>query len=332
MKKHISINTSKRQQKVLAVAIVSMFLSACGGGGGSNGTVPTTTQTPTTTPTTPTTPSTFTSWSAVADGSTVAVPGMSQEVTQTTDPVAGTVTGIGTPTAVDTAASSFTETLNSNGTITKVVITSPTGSVTFDAAAGDTIGHLTIDPTISAALKSDESSFALAADPSTPGWEYQSFGVWSTGRVAGSGNAGVISIGAPTAGTAIPTTGTAIYTGKSVGFYTDTDGLGHATFSDLSVNADFAARTLGLSSAGTVKTHDYATTSSASNLNLTGTLTYAAGTNSFAGTLTTAGGTLSGTSTGRFYGPNAEELGGVFILKAGSGIETYGGAYGAKRP
>jgi len=60
-------------------------------------------------------------------------------------------------------------------------------------------------------------------------------------------------------------------------------------------------------------------------------LSYTAGTNSFAGDVTN-GGSLSGTSTGRFYGPSAEELGGVFILQAGSGIpETYGGAYGAKK-
>ena len=103
----------------------------------------------------------------------------------------------------------------------------------------------------------------------------------------------------------------------------------------MSVNADFANRTLALSSSGTVTIDNYvtnATTSPAPNLNLTGTLIYAAGTNSFAGTLTPSGGTLlPGTSTGRFYGPGAQELGGVFILKAGSGAETYGGAYGAKQ-
>lgn len=324
MKKHISINTSKRQQKVLSVAIVSMFLSACGGGGGSNGTVPTTT-------TTPTTPTAFTSWSAVVDGSTVVVPGMSQKATLTTNQTAKQVTFVGTPTAVDTAASSFTETVKS-GQITKLVIASPSGSVTFDAAAGASIGHLNkdIDPTINFAINAD--SIALAADPSMQGWNYQSFGIWETGRLTGNGDISVMSIGAPTEGKAIPISGTAIYTGKSIGFYTDATGHGNTTFSDVSVNANFATRTLGLSSTGTFKTSDYATTTLAPNLDLTGTLTYVAGTNSFAGPLTN-GGTLSGTSTGRFYGPNVEELGGVFILQAGSGQprETYGGSYGAKR-
>jgi hypothetical protein len=322
MKKYISINTSKRQQKVLTVAIVSMFLSACGGGGGSDGTVPATPTTPTGTP--------FTSWSAVTAGSTVVVPGMSQEVTWAGVPVTGPVTSISTPTAVDTAASSFTETLNSSGAITKVVITSPTGSVTFDTAAGDTIGSLAIDPTINAAVNSAGTSIALAADPIDQLWNYQSFGVWETGMGTGSGSAGVMSVGAPTAGAAIPTSGTAIFTGKLGGIYVDAAGNNFVTASALSVNANFATRTLSLSSTGTIKSPDLVATSSASNLNLTGTLTYAAGTNSFYGPLTN-GGTLSGNSTGRFYGPSAQELGGVFILKAGSGIETYGGAYGAKR-
>lgn len=322
MNKNISINTSKRQQKVLAAAIVSTFLSACGGGGGSGGTVPTTSTVPTGT--------TFTSWSAVTAGSTIVVPGMSQEVTWTGVPVTGPVTSISTPTAVDTAASSFTETLNSSGAVTKIVITSPTGSVTFDAAAGDTISHLVIDPDISAAVNSAGTSVALAADPGAQGWNYQSFGVWETGMGTGSGSAGVMSVGAPTTGPAIPTSGTATFIGKLGGLYVDAAGNNFVTASNVSVNANFGTRTLGLSSTGTNKSPDLLTTSSAPNLNLTGTLTYSAGTNSFAGTLTN-GSTLSGTSTGRFYGPNAEELGGVFILKAGSGVETYGGAYGAKR-
>lgn len=114
------------------------------------------------------------------------------------------------------------------------------------------------------------------------------------------------------------------------GIYVDAAGNDFVAISALTVSADFSARTLGFSSTGTVKSPDLSISSAASNLNLTGTLAYAAGTNSFAGTLTN-GSTLSGTSTGRFYGPNAEELGGAFILKASSGIETYGGAYGAKR-
>jgi hypothetical protein len=322
MKNRNAIKGCKHHQRGFAGAMISVLLTACGGGGGGGGTVPTT-------PATPVTPS-FTSWTAVQNGSTVVVPGMSQEVSWTGVPTTGPVTSIGTPTAVDTSASSFTETLNNSGAITKIVIASPTGNVTFDTAVGDTIGFLAIDPDVIVAVNGAGTNIALAADPAAFGWNYQSFGVWETGMGTGSGSAGVMSAGAPTAGSAIPTSGTATFTGALGGIYVDASGNDFVTEAALTVNADFGARTLGVSSTGTIKSPDLVSTSTASNLNLTGTLTYAAGSNAFAGTVTN-GSTLTGTSNGRFYGPAAEELGGVFILKANSGVETYGGAYGAKR-
>jgi hypothetical protein len=40
---------------------------------------------------------------------------------------------------------------------------------------------------------------------------------------------------------------------------------------------------------------------------------------------------MSGPSQGAFYGPSAQELGGVFALKAPGTVEAFTGAYGAKR-
>ncbi len=48
----------------------------------------------------------------------------------------------------------------------------------------------------------------------------------------------------------------------------------------------------------------------------------------FSGNVSATG--LTGSSSGQFYGPNAEELGGVFALE-GTGVETYIGGYGAKQ-
>lgn len=39
---------------------------------------------------------------------------------------------------------------------------------------------------------------------------------------------------------------------------------------------------------------------------------------------------MNGMSSGQFYGPNAQELGGAFSL-SGPDLESYAGAYGAKR-
>ena len=63
------------------------------------------------------------------------------------------------------------------------------------------------------------------------------------------------------------------------------------------------------------------------SLNMTGTLTYAAGSNAFSGTVSASG--LSGQVKGQFYGPAATEIGGTFAVK-GSGVTTYAGAFGAK--
>ena len=61
------------------------------------------------------------------------------------------------------------------------------------------------------------------------------------------------------------------------------------------------------------------------NLNMSGTLTYAPGQNLFAGTVTSA--TMTGTASGRFYGPNAEEIGGIYSL-SGGGAGHYGAFFG----
>jgi hypothetical protein len=140
-----------------------------------------------------------------------------------------------------------------------------------------------------------------------------------------------MSVGTPTAGTAIPGSGTANFTGKVVGSYVSAGGLGHTVLADLNVEADFGNQSLLFNTTNTRISANGETYTGNGNLDLSGSLGYGIGNNSVSGTLTTTGGTpLTGNSTGQFYGPAAEELGGVFFLQ-GSGVETYSGAYGAKR-
>jgi hypothetical protein len=40
---------------------------------------------------------------------------------------------------------------------------------------------------------------------------------------------------------------------------------------------------------------------------------------------------MSGASKGQFYGPTAQELGGVFTLKSPTTAEMFTGAFGGKR-
>ena len=161
------------------------------------------------------------------------------------------------------------------------------------------------------------------------GWDYQTFGTWVTGAGTGSGKAGNYSIGVATSGSSIPASGTATYTGSTGGRYADAGGLDYFTSSDLSAVANYATRSISLSSTGTKVTRDLLNQSTNNNLNFTGTMTYSAASNDISGTIVTTGG-LNGTTKGQFYGPSANELGGSFTA-TGAGLETYSGAFGAEK-
>ena len=172
------------------------------------------------------------------------------------------------------------------------------------------------------------------ADPYRQGWSYQSFGVWNQlGSVVGGGSVHSSTFGAPTPASAVPATGTATFNGKLAASYVSPDGTGSLAAADVSVGVDFASRSLSFASSGTTITRDLSTATPAPDLDLSGTLTYAAGSANFSGSITNAGGTMQGTSVGRFYGPAAQELGGGFTVAAPGNAtpEAFAGAYGAKR-
>jgi hypothetical protein len=175
-----------------------------------------------------------------------------------------------------------------------------------------------------------DAQVALVANPNALGWNYQSFGVWNTATATG-GAMHASSFGAPTPASAVPTSGTATFTGKLAGLYISPGGQGSTAAADLSVRADFRTRSLDFRSSGTVTTRDLRTPVVAPGLNLAGTLTYQPGSSAFSGTLGNAAGTMSGTTSGKFYGPAAQELGGVLNLRAPGSAEAFTGAYGAKR-
>jgi hypothetical protein len=188
------------------------------------------------------------------------------------------------------------------------------------------IGQPGIDTDNGAIASVSPIAVPMVANPYALGWDYQSFGVWTSGNVFRAN-----SYGSPTPGSAIPAIGAATFTGKLAGAYVSPAGAGSAATAELTVSANFGARSLDLRSTGTTLTRDFATATPAPNLDVTGTLTYAAGSNSFRGTIVNTGGTMSGSSLGQFYGPAAQELGGAFTLKAPAGVESFVGAYGAKR-
>ncbi|PKM07097.1 MAG: hypothetical protein CVV17_01925 [Gammaproteobacteria bacterium HGW-Gammaproteobacteria-7] len=253
--------------------------------------------------------------------------GLGQEVTGTSD---GTkFTAIAPSGVADGYSAYLTFDSALDLSLLKLTTPAPTLVVLDKAASGTTFADITLSPGTFVGAR-NSTSVAVMVNPIDLGWDYQTFGIWETNRDSTTSRKfGAMSVGAPTIGTAIPTTGNPTFTGYATGSYVNAAGTGTTVFADLTVGADFANRSLTFSTANTQTSSDWVTFTPNSDLNLSGSLSYAAGTNRFTGSVNSVGG-LTGNSTGQFYGPNAEELGGVFLLQ-GSGVETYAGAYGAKR-
>ena len=305
----------------VAISVAALALASCGDGGSSP---VASTPPPPPAPPPPPPPPTFTTWSAIPAPGSIAVNGVSQEVTYT----ASTTAVVTVSPYSGLLATTYTPTIDASRAITDIVIKNSNRTITFSKSAGDSFQRFG-NTSIITARNPSGSNVAVAVDPALQGWDYQSFGVWITGAGTGSGSAGAVSVGAQTAGSAIPTTGSATFTGLLGGTYLDPAGGDHLVGANLTVNADFAGRSLALSSSMTT---DISTGAAMPGLDLTGGLTYAAQTNTMTGTLSAANGRLSGPATGYFFGPAAQEIGGIFSLSATSGLERFGGGFGGRRP
>ena len=99
----------------------------------------------------------------------------------------------------------------------------------------------------------------------------------------------------------------------------------------MSANVDFNGRNIQFSTSGTgLLNANTAVQTTDNGLNLSGALSYAPGANSFSGALQTTNGALTGQGSGRFYGPSAGEMGGVYSL-SGAGVTRMIGGFGGKR-
>lgn len=197
------------------------------------------------------------------------------------------------------------------------------GNSTASFGDGDTVeeGPSFIDYT-----SGDENTRARAGRPDTNNFEHQSFGVWITGFETGTGTIGTTSVGTRTAAANVPTATPATFNGRSAGLARRNDGIAYATDSQVEISTgDF--RTLSITSSNTNGVNlDTNVASSTPELDFTGTATVNGA--EFSGTIT--GTAVNGSINGDFFGPNAEEVGGLFESESGS--TTYLGAFGAVRP
>jgi hypothetical protein len=163
---------------------------------------------------------------------------------------------------------------------------------------------------------------------------FQSYGYWTwnwndPASTRSQGWYGSFSVGAQTPAAAIPASGTVRFIGHLLGAYLSGSSLtSREVAAPMSLDVDFAGRTASFNSpdwrdAGAV----YPGTA------LSGVLTYQAQRNALSGVLTTANGQMSGPAAAQFYGPAAQEAGGVFTLSpANGGTDRMYGAFGAARP
>jgi hypothetical protein len=103
----------------------------------------------------------------------------------------------------------------------------------------------------------------------------------------------------------------------------------------MTANVDFSSRSIAFSTSNTsLANTNSGVQSSNSGLNINGTLAWNPTVNGFSGVVNTANGQLNGGANGSFFGPAAEEIGGVYQLQnvqGGPAVNKMIGAFGGKR-
>ncbi len=130
----------------------------------------------------------------------------------------------------------------------------------------------------------------------------------------------------------LPNTGTAQFTGISNGYYQSATISKRELHSKVTANVNLSTKTVSLNFHDT-RCRNYAecVNLNANGLNFTTTLNYEGTNDMRRDDARTNDRSLSGTVQARFYGPQAEEFGGVFGMKNSNGSKTYYGAFFTKR-
>jgi transferrin binding protein len=304
----------RMQMTRFAALVASVVLAGCGGGGG--GSTNTLGQNP---------PTQFTSAQAVQAGQSVVMTGITRS---------HTLTGVNPTTAIAVNGADTNANVQVTAGTTGLPLSSfsaasfATAQATQSWTSADFVG-------CSAGVCSfsnNSSDLLIVAPQSTSNFNYQTFGAWDRDLSSATLQVGAFSAGAPTPASAVPTTGAATFAGAALGFYVDSTGALFTTGASMTANANFLTRSIAFATSGTsIVNITSGVPATNTGLDLTGTFTYSAGTNLFSGSLTTGNGALSGSGTGRFYGPAAQEIGGTYSLTAPTGVSNMVGGFGGKQ-
>lgn len=296
---------SRNIAKAVALFAAPLMLAACGGGaGGPSGPAG----------------SSFVGFSSTKAPGTTSIKGIGREASAKDD---AQIT-ISPFSPVETVTADLS--MAANGDISELALTTSSGRKVWNRSNSQIVEN----QGILGAISDNGQESILVAEPEAHGFEYQTFGAWESSNATHTdGKFGAFSVGAETTGSSIPTSGTATFSGAAGGIYSDASGSADVATSDASLAVNFANRSAAFATTGT----ELAQEGLRPDLDLSGNLTYSPGSNILSGTVNNAAGTMSGNADGRFYGPAAQEIGGVFALKgtATNSLETFGGGFGAKR-
>ena len=181
----------------------------------------------------------------------------------------------------------------------------------------------------------DNDTQIVLHDPSAAGWTYQTFAHYTVpDKTSHKGYQGYQSLGDETAFTTLPAQGTATYKGISTAYVvTGNNNPNRQLTSNVMAIVDFGLKGVRFETSNShfhTLTNDKRVSTVAENYNFKGTASWTDG-NLFSGKVITADGKLSGNLNGKFYGPNAAEIGGTYGLKNKDATEHLIGGYGAKR-
>ncbi|MBO9408311.1 transferrin-binding protein-like solute binding protein [Shimia sp. R9_1] len=287
-----------RTSSLVIALLAAPALSACGGGGGDETIA-------------------FTSVSELPDDGTVRLEGRGNSANFRVNASTGELTLNNRQ--ADQAAR--LDIKRSGGNATNILASAGSATVSFDTNASP----LTAVRDLAAFASPDGEQIAVfgIGDARTD-YEHQAFGAWIDGFGSDNGSIATASVGARTDAANLPTN-SASYRGQTVGLAQLNDGDTYLADSELTVStSDF--RTLNLDSTNTiVENLDTFVVRSESDLNFTGTATVSG--SGFSGNI--SGTAVNGNIEGNFFGPNAEEVGGVFDSQ--SGDTAYIGSFGAVR-
>lgn len=319
--------------RFLASTASILVLSGCGGGGGSTSFIPappvTLTPTPTPTPATPG-PAVPAAVQTAAPTSPTAGTTKFSTLAQSTDfPLLMTAAGGGTGDG-DQATTVAGGVLNADGS-GGYFLTMNNPALGINKAV------------IPNARPISGSIFYVNADIGSNDLDYTRFGSWErTDGIDGVFNVGAWTTGFATAGAQIPGQGTATYAGKASGLYnaaissSSTADFDSRITGDVNLTADFGRSTLAGTITNIVASSMYTNLKGSVN-DIGFSATIDRNNNLFNGTTMVTsfpadgyafGPTASGLINGRFYGPNAAEVGAVFNVSEGT--RRLIGSFGAK--